>query len=67
MIKWENCPTNSGMSLFPLDARDGDYDIYIFCPSLSNGMGASKELLVTTYHMVIVLAIVSYKTHRDTF
>ena len=67
MIEWENFPTNGGMSPFSLEARDEDYDTYLFWPSLSNGMGAPKESFVATYHTVIVLTIVSFKTHRDTF
>ena len=67
MIEWENCPTNGGMSPFSLEARDEDYDTYLFWPSLSNGMGASKESFVATYHTVIVSTIVLYKAHRDAF
>jgi len=50
MIEWENCPTNGGMSPLSLEARDEDYDTYLFWPSLSNGMGTSKESFVATYH-----------------
>jgi hypothetical protein len=55
MIELEARPTNSGISPFSLEARDEDYDTYLFWPSLSNGMGGIKESFVTTNHGVIVL------------
>jgi hypothetical protein len=67
MIEWDNSLTNGGISPFSLEARDEDYDTYLFWPSLSNGMRASEVSFVATHHTVIASTIVPYKTHRDTF
>jgi hypothetical protein len=67
MIRREDRPTNNGISAFSLEARDEDYDTYLFWPSLSSGLGAPKESSAETYHRVIVLTFVTFKTHRHAF
>lgn len=56
--------TNNGTSPFSLEARDEDYDTYLFWPSLSNGVESSKESFGVTHQRVIVLTFMSYITHR---
>ena len=50
--------TNSETSPFSLEARDGDYDTYLFWPSLSNG--GLNESFVRTHYKVIVLTFKPY-------
>jgi len=52
MLEWVGQEaTNSETSPFSLEARDGDYDTYLFWPSLSNGMGSLNESFVRTNHV----------------
>lgn len=64
MTQWEDRPTNNGISPFSLEARDEDYDVYLFWPSLSSGMESSEMSFVATQHSVIISNFVSYKPHR---
>ncbi|KAI0002056.1 hypothetical protein BJV77DRAFT_32839 [Russula vinacea] len=50
MTQWEDRPTNNGISPFSLEARDEDYDVYLFWPSLSSGMESSETSFVATQH-----------------
>jgi hypothetical protein len=42
MAVWEDRPTNNRTMPFCLEARDEDYDVYLFWPSLSSGMESSE-------------------------
>ncbi len=64
MTMWQDRPTNNGILPFSLEARDEDYDTYLFWPSLSNGTECSEMSFAATYHRVIVSNLVSYKSHR---
>ncbi len=66
MAKWEERPTNSGILPFILEARDEDYDTYLFWPSLSNGMESSEMSFAAAHHKVTVCNCVPYKSHRYT-
>jgi len=50
MARWEERPTNSENLPFFLEARDEDYDIYLFWPSLSNGMESSEMAFAAADH-----------------
>jgi hypothetical protein len=64
MTQWEDRPTNNGTSPFSLEARDEDYDVYLFWPSLNSGMESSEMSFVAAQLSVIILNFVSYKPHR---
>jgi len=49
MTEWEGHPTNN-LTTFSLEARDEDYDTYLFWPSLSNWQGSFKTSFVETHH-----------------
>ncbi|KAI0257587.1 hypothetical protein BJV78DRAFT_1278087 [Lactifluus subvellereus] len=50
MTKWEDCPANNGISPVSLEARDEDYDTYLFWPSLNSGKESFKKPFVATHH-----------------
>jgi hypothetical protein len=54
MTMWEDRPNNNGTFPFSLEARDEDYDVYLFWPSLSSGMESSEMSFVATHHTVII-------------
>lgn len=44
--------TNSEVSSFELEARDEDYDVYLFWPSLNNGAATFEKSFVATHQRV---------------
>lgn len=62
MLEWvDQEATNIETFPFSLEARDGDYDTYLFWPSLSNGMGGFNESFVRTNYKVTVLTFKPYE------
>jgi len=57
MIELESCFTNSDTSSFSLEARDEDYDVYLFWPSLNSGTATVEKLFVATHHRVRRLSL----------
>lgn len=64
MTKWEDQLTSNEISPLSLEARDEDYDTYLFWPSLGNWMDSSQKSFVATHQRVIVFIFVPYKSHR---
>ena len=52
MIELESRLTNSEISPFELEARDEDYDIYLFWPSLNSGTATFEKPFVATHQRV---------------
>ncbi|KAI0304918.1 hypothetical protein BC826DRAFT_23588 [Russula brevipes] len=56
MTKWEDQLTSNEISPLSLEARDEDYDTYLFWPSLGNWMDSKS--FVATHQSVIVIIFV---------
>lgn len=52
MNELESPQTNSKVSPFELEARDEDYDVYLFWPSLNSGAATFEKPLVATHQRV---------------
>jgi len=52
MMELESPLTNSEASPFELEARDEDYDIYLFWPSLNSGTATFEKPFVATHQRV---------------
>ncbi len=52
MIELESRLTNSEISPFSLEARDEDYDTYLFWPSLNSGTATFEKPFVATHQRV---------------
>lgn len=52
MNELESRLTNSEISPFELEARDEDYDIYLFWPSLNSGAATFEKPFVATHQRV---------------
>jgi hypothetical protein len=52
MTDLESRLTNREISPFELEARDEDYDVYLFWPSLNSGTATFEKPLVATHQRV---------------
>ena len=52
MIELDSHLTNCEISPFELEARDEDYDVYLFWPSLNSGTATFEKPLVATHQRV---------------
>jgi hypothetical protein len=63
MTKREYRPASNGTFPFSLEARDEDYDTYLFWPSLNSKQEHFKKPLVATHHRVNCLNHYVPQTH----